>query len=176
MKDFLITPMRRRERIMTEGEVDEALRGSQVGRLGLCRDSQPYVVPVNFAYEAGRIYLHCAESGMKIDFLQSNPRVCFEIDDHVATIVAPTPCNHDTAYRSVIIFGPARILTSIEEKAAALRLIVSKYSNSEQAGRLTNEAVDRYRSSLGGKTTLVEIAIEQMTGKHYEPDERRAAN
>ncbi len=142
----------------------------------MCRESQPYVVPVNFAYDTGRIYVHCAESGMKIDFLQSNPRVCFEIDDHIATIVTPTPCNHDTSYRSVIIFGSARILTSIEEKVAALRLIVSKYSSSEQAGRLSNEAVDRYRSSLGTKTTLLEIVIEQMTGKHYEPDERRATN
>jgi len=157
---------------MTDPEIDLMLRTAQVGRLGLCQDNQPYVVPLNFAYEAGRIYAHCAESGMKIDYLRNNPRVCFEVDEHIRTTSAPTPCNYETVYRSVIAFGRASILTALEEKTAALKLIVSKYAGHEQARNVTSRMVDEYKSPFGGRTTLLEIAVDRMTGKHHEPKQR----
>jgi len=164
--------LRRTDRAMTDPEIDVMLRTAQVGRLGLCQDDQPYVVPLNFAYEDARIYAHCAESGMKIDYLRDNPRVCFEVDEHIKTAAAAAPCDYETVYRSVIAFGRARILTALEEKTAALKLIVSKYAGREQAGNVTNRMVDNYKSPFGGKTALLEITIDRMTGKHYEPQQR----
>jgi nitroimidazol reductase NimA-like FMN-containing flavoprotein (pyridoxamine 5'-phosphate oxidase superfamily) len=156
---------------MADPEIDAMLRTAQVGRLGLCHDNQPYLVPLNFVYENGCIYAHCAETGMKLDYLRDNPRVCFEVDEHIRTATAPVPCDHETVYRSVIAFGRARILTTIEEKTAALKLIVSKYAGPEQAGNVTNRIVDSYKSPFGGKTTLLGITIDRMTGKHHEPQQ-----
>ena len=150
---------------MTEGEVDRLLRTAPVGRLGLCRDDQPYIVPLNFAYEEGCIYFHCAEIGMKIDFLHDNSSVCFEADEYITTVKASMPCDHDTAYRSVILFGKATIVSDLKEKTAALRLIIEKYAGREHAEKLTPEAVDSYRSSDNSGTLVVKIMIEQKTGK-----------
>ena len=159
--------LRRMDRKMTDTEVDMTLRTAMVGRLGICRNGQPYVVPVNFAYENGHVYIHCADVGMKIEFLQGNPSVCFEVDEHLKTMAAPMVCDYETAYRSVIAFGTARILTDLKEKTVGLKSIVAKYAGRENAERLVSKTVDGYRSPQGSKTTVVQITIERITGKSY---------
>jgi len=151
---------------MGENEIHELLRTAQVGRLGLSRNNQPYVVPLNFAYEKGHIYFHCADTGMKLEFLQGNSLACFEIDEFIETVTAPVACSYDTAYRSVIAFGKARILNSLQETTDALRLIVDKYAGNENAQKLEARIVDKHRSSEGAKTIVVDMTVEQMTGKH----------
>jgi hypothetical protein len=165
VKGYNTNTLRLADRKMTEAEVDKTLRTVKVGRLGLCRNGQPYVVPLNFAYENGHIYFHCADAGMKIEFLRDNPSVCFEVDEHFRTITAPMACNYDTAYRSVIAFGTAQILTDLEEKTTGLRLIVAKYAGRENAEKLETKTVDGYRSPQGSKTIVVDVTIERITGK-----------
>ena len=96
--------------------------------MGLSMDEQPYVVPVNFVFDSEKIYVHCADTGMKLDFLRKNPRVCFEVDEDLGIIAGATPCAFGTAYRSVIAFGVARILSDLEEKTEATKLITMKYA------------------------------------------------
>jgi len=156
---------------MKEAEIDSFLEIATVGRLGLSLNNQPYVVPLNFAYKKGHIYLHSAETGMMIDFLKNNSSVCFEVDEHFATISAPMVCEYDAAYRSVIAFGSARIVTDLKEKTATLRFIVAKYAGPEQAERITESMVDQYRSSLDSKTVTIDMAIERVTGKAWQPRE-----
>jgi hypothetical protein len=155
---------------MPETVTLEALRNAQVGRLGLCREGQPYIVPLNFAYQDGHIYAHCAETGTKIDFIRSNPNVCFEVDERIGTMADPVICDYETAYRSVVIFGRARVLTNLEEKTSAMRLIAVKYAfgkDLEAARKLGAITVDRYRSSLSSRICVIDIVIDRMTGKHY---------
>jgi nitroimidazol reductase NimA-like FMN-containing flavoprotein (pyridoxamine 5'-phosphate oxidase superfamily) len=131
-------------------------------------DEQPYVVPVNFAFDRQRIYFHCADTGMKLDFLRSNPRVCFEVDENLGTVPGPAPWLFGTAYRSVIAFGTARILTDPEEKTLATRMITMKYAGEKMAEMITPELTETYRSSKGSRLVVVEIRIERITGKHRE--------
>ena len=73
-----VTAMRRMERAIEDKvEIAKILNNAQVGRLGLSMNEQPYVVPVNFAFDHERIYFHCADTGMKLDFLRNNTHVCF---------------------------------------------------------------------------------------------------
>jgi len=162
-----VDSLRRKELAMTETDIDKLLRSALVGRLGLCKDNEPYVVPLNYAYEKNHIYFHCAETGTKMEYLHQNPAVCFEVDEHITTMTAPVPCDCSTVYRSVIVFGTAQIVTDLEEKAAALRLIVTKYVGIENAQKLGTATVDRYRSGHGSKTMVVKITIKVITGKHY---------
>lgn len=169
MEDCRTRTLRLANRAMTTAEAEDVLRCVKVGRLGMCRNDQPYVVPLYFTYDNGHIYFHCADAGLKIEFLHSNPSVCFEADEHVATTTAPVACNCDAAYRSVIVFGTARILTSLKEKVDAMRLIAGKYMGEEPNIAIKPELVDRYRSQQGSKTVVVDIAIEQITGKRNDP-------
>jgi len=161
--------MRRRDRAIEDtSEIAKIMNNAQVGRLGLSMNEQPYVVPVNFAFDHGRIYFHCADTGMKLDFLRNNARVCFEVDENLGTVPGAAPCLFGTAYRSVIAFGVARILLDSEEKAMAARLITMKYAGKEMADKITKGMIRTYRSSRGSHLVVVEIKVENITGKHRE--------
>jgi hypothetical protein len=149
-------------------EIAKIMKNAQVGRLGLSMNEQPYVVPVNFAFDHERIYFHCADTGMKLDFLRNNTRVCFEVDENLGTVPGATPCLFGTAYRSVIAFGVARILSDSEEKAMATRLVTMKYAGKETADEITSEMTEAYRSSRGSNLVVVEIKVDSITGKHRE--------
>lgn len=58
----------------------EVLSRASVGRLGCALDNQPYVVPVYFAYEPGKIYLF-STAGKKIEWMRANPKVCLEVEE-----------------------------------------------------------------------------------------------
>jgi len=161
--------MRRKDReIADPTEIAKIMSDAQVGRIGLSMNEQPYVVPVNFAFDRERIYFHCADIGMKLDFLRTNPRVCFEVDENLGTVPGPAPWLFGTAYRSVIAFGIARILTDPDEKAMATKLITTKYAGEQMADMITPRLTEKYRSSLGSRLVVVEIKVDSITGKHRE--------
>jgi len=146
-------------------EMEEILLAAKVGRLGICWNGQPLIIPVNFVYENGAIYFHGSDLGLKTEFLRRNPDVCFEVDEFWGTVPASVPCEYDTAYRSVVVSGTAQVLSSPEEKTVPLRLIVAKYAGQDAAKGLTPLMVEEYRSSRGRETAVVKIRVKAMTGK-----------
>lgn len=144
--------------IKKRGEVEEVLKGAEVGRLGTCVDGEPYVVPLSFVYHQGKILFHGARLGKKMENISRNPRVCFEVDTG-EVIPADDPCNFNFNYRSVIANGTARILNDPGEMVEALRLLVEKYAPG-MGGSLTVDKVQSFKN-----LTVVEITIEDMVGK-----------
>ena len=65
---------------MSEEQCGDLLQRSFIGRLGCCKDNQPYVVPVGFAYEPGYVYVF-ATLGRKIEWMRENPKVCLQADE-----------------------------------------------------------------------------------------------
>jgi uncharacterized protein len=64
-----------------------------------------------------------------------------------------------TLYRSVIIFGKAKILTDDAERQNALEYLAGKYSPAYQ------EEGEKEIQNEWNRVCLVEVAIEHMTGK-----------
>jgi uncharacterized protein len=56
------------------------LRLKLAERLGCAHDSQPYVVPIYFAYESEQLFGFSTE-GQKIGWMRQNPLVCVLADD-----------------------------------------------------------------------------------------------
>lgn len=67
-------------RDMTSSECRQLVARIGFGRLGCSRDSQPYVVPIYFAYDSGRLYSFTT-IGKKIEWMRANPKVCVEVDE-----------------------------------------------------------------------------------------------
>ncbi len=137
-------------------EIEEILHHELYGFLGLSKDNEAYVVPVNFAYMDGKILIHCAHRGKKLDWIRTNPDVCFtvgwqtgEMRDHKYG----TRCHMDA--NSVICYGRARIVEDIDERAELLNRF-------NLAFRPNPEHLDpkRARGCL-----IVEITISEMTGR-----------
>ena len=83
------------------------------------------MVPVNFGYAKGCIYVHSSLKGRKMDILRDHPRVCFEVDLEVEVVTGERPCDYTTNYKSVIGFGQAKLLEDDEAKLEGLRAIMA---------------------------------------------------
>jgi uncharacterized protein len=66
---------------MTEAECGAFLAGATQGRLGCALNDQPYVVPIQFAFESGFIYV-LSTFGQKIKWMRANPKVCIEVSEN----------------------------------------------------------------------------------------------
>ena len=90
-----------------------------------------------------------------MDAIKSNDKVSFCViarDDVV-------PETFSTNYRSVVVFGRARILTGDDERRAALESLIDKYSAGyEEEGQREIEKDWKV-------VALVAVSIEHMTGK-----------
>lgn len=157
--------MRAADRIMDEAKALEFLVSAKVGRIAFSMKDHPYIVPMNYVYWSGNIYVHCADVGKKLDIVRSNTKVCFEVDEFVATLEGPGSCSYDTAYKSVIVFGDISILVEPQERHAALQALVEKYAGERMAAQLTTGMTEGYVSAEGSKTIILKIIPTEITGK-----------
>ncbi|OHB47694.1 MAG: hypothetical protein A2106_03190 [Planctomycetes bacterium GWF2_40_8] len=151
--------MRRKDKEVTnQEEVEEILSNALVGRLGTCLNNIPYITPVNFVYDKDKVYFHSALEGRKIENINSNPNVCFEIDKVISIIPGKQrPCASTTEYKSIIIFGDIQIVTDVKEKTFALNKLIEKYA--PQSPKLSSSS-----GAITGTNVLV-ISIKEMTAK-----------
>jgi nitroimidazol reductase NimA-like FMN-containing flavoprotein (pyridoxamine 5'-phosphate oxidase superfamily) len=68
---------------MTEKECIALATRSSLARLACALDNQPYIIPIQFAYDSGYIYA-LATFGQKIRCMRENPKVCLAIDEIVS--------------------------------------------------------------------------------------------
>src|SRR4030042_381834 len=109
--------MRRKDKEVTgRARLEQILARARVCRLGMSAESSqgpiPYVVPVFFACRDGRLYVHCAREGRKLELLAANPRVCVEVDELRAIVPAEKPCAFSSTFRSIIATGTAAIVSA----------------------------------------------------------------
>ena len=139
--------------------VEHLLRTCPVGRLGTNgRGGYPVVKPVNFAYYDNKIYFHTALAGEKIEDINRDNRVCFEVDLPIAYVRAKNqPCEAAYLYRSVIIKGRAVLVQDTAERDSAFKGLMDKYQPDGGYGPYVKEKL--------GITGIVRIDVEEMTGK-----------
>ena len=148
--------MRRNKQSLPSDECIKILNRGTSGVLAVTGDDDyPYAVPLSYVYHDNKIYFHGAKTGHKLDAISRNEKVSFCVvdQDHVV------PQKYTTYFRSVIIFGKARVLKDENEKRNALEVLAAKYSPDYEQGRL--QEIDQQFQQV----CLIELAIEHMTGK-----------
>lgn len=152
----MFRPMRRKRQVLALEQCDGLLASGSNATLAVVGDGGwPYAVPVSYVYSGGKIYLHSAPTGHKVDAIRRCDRVslCVIGQDQVV------PEEFTTYFRSVIVFGRARILESEADCLPALRLLGRKYSPGDEAG-LSAEI-----SKNKGRLVVIEITPEHISGK-----------
>lgn len=146
---------------LTDKQIEDLLSKEHIGRLAtLNSNGFPYVTPVHFIYSNKKIYIHGLIKGQKIDNIQNNSKVCFEIDKMKKFLLAELPCDVNTEYVSAIIIGEAKILENVEEKSEVLKKIVEKHVPS-LIGR-------EFSKNMLKATGVIEISVIEWTGKYYK--------
>jgi len=153
--------LRRDDMVMGENEMMEVIEQQSYLMLALCRDGEPYLATVNYAYDAEHrcFYFHCAAEGKKVDFMKANPVVLGQILDDRGYL--SEEC--DYAYRTVQFRGRVTFLSSREEKMSALLMMLS------QLEKHPDEVREKVLTESKLETVAVgKIRIEEMSGKKNE--------
>ena len=149
--------MRRKGQQLSERECAEILEKSSSGVLAVSGDDgYPYAVPLSYVFSDGKIYFHCAKQGHKLDGIKKNSKVSFCVISQDNVIQS----EFRTMYRSVIVFGRARILEHESEIFNSIMTLSKKYSPDIAEEEHLAE-IERFKKAL----CMVEITPEHITGK-----------
>lgn len=156
--------MRRAEReVIGIENITKIIDECKVLSLGLCENNMPYVVPMNFGYEAEgdtiTIYLHCSKIGKKLDIIRANPNVCIEMNTEHELISGEKGCDFGFKFASVIGFGKAEFITDFDEKIHGFRLLMKHQANLPEI-----ELDERIVNATEG----IKVTLEKYTGKRRD--------
>jgi len=156
----------RKYEIQSKDKIIEFLNSQPVGRIAsIDSDGYPQVIPMNFVYHDRAIYMHSHPFGEKLDNISHNPRVGFEVDQHICFLPSyyfhPSDASQaDTLYISVVMKGRAEIVHDNYEKSAALNALMAKY---QKEGRY--EILDSDMSSVH-EVAVIKVIPKAMRGKY----------
>lgn len=148
--------MRRIKQQLSKEECEKILVRGKTGVLAvLGDDGYPYTVPINYYYTDGKIYLHCAKTGHKLDAIKKEQKVSFCVvarDDILQE-------KYTTLFKSVVAFGKAEILTDENEMRSSVTALAEKYCTD------CLEGIPAEVESGFGILCMIKISIEHITGK-----------
>lgn len=149
--------MRRKVRELTFAESEQILINENYGILSVYGDDgYPYGVPLNYGYTDGKLYIHStSESSHKLDGIRNNDKVCFTVVDKSELAKE----EFSTNYRSVIVFGRARLITEHSQMVEAMMKMMSRL-----APDMEDKAMEHCRHSVNAMA-MIEITPEHITGK-----------
>jgi len=119
--------------IKSKEKIIEFLSSQQTGRISsIDENGYPQIIPMNFVFINGVIYMHSHIRGEKLDNIRRNQKVGFEVDKSLEFLPSyfsdPTDASlADTLYISVVIKGNGSIVSDREEKTTALNGLIKKY-------------------------------------------------
>lgn len=149
--------MRRGGQALSREACEAVLARGTSGVLAVAGDGgYPYAVPLSYVYQEGKVYIHCAVSGHKLDAVRRCPKVSFCVIDQDQVV----PERYTTYFRSVILFGTARVLEDPAEIRRSIELLALRYApEGDPAGRQAEieGALDRL--------CMLEITAGHLTGK-----------
>ena len=147
--------MRRKKQQAEEAECLENLRTAKRGVLAVLGDDDyPYAVPLDFVFEDGCLYFHCAVEGHKLDAVRKHEKVSF------CVLGEPVPEKNDWWFHvtSVIAFGRICEVKDPAEHDRCLRLLARKYMPLDQ--------IEGDMQRNAHHAVVLALHIEHMTGKH----------
>lgn len=123
---------------LPEHECWAALRGCEVGRVGICTEEGPLVLPVNYLVDHGTVVFRTG-AGSKLAAATERATVAFEVDGYDVA--------QGTAW-SVVVRGRAEMLNTLHTQLEALDLPLFPWH-------------------AAPRSAFVRIVPEQVTGRRF---------
>ncbi|MBI5945638.1 MAG: pyridoxamine 5'-phosphate oxidase family protein [Chloroflexi bacterium] len=144
------------------------LKNTQVGHVATCVENQSYLNPTTFWYdeENHQIVFHSNIAGRVRSNIESNPKVSMEASELGKLLPSNVALEFSLQYRSVIVFGTARIVSDAEEAKKLLYGLLAKYFPAMTAGREYREITEKELRA----TSVYAIQIEEWSGKENWDD------
>lgn len=146
--------------INEHAEIEAIIRQCPYCTVGLTdHEGNPYVIPMNFAYRDGTIYLHSGPDGSKVQMAERHPRVCitFCLGHELVYMHRQVACSYSMKSRSVMCRGDVRFVEDMDEKRRVLDAIMQQYTADEF----------KYSEPAVRNVKIWEVKVEKMTCKAF---------
>ena len=159
------------DRQLVYGILDEGF----ICHVGFTVEGQPFVIPTGYARVDEQLFIHGSQVSRMLRTLSSGIDVCVAVTLVDGLVLARSAFHHSINYRSVVMFGRARIVDDREAKLAALLA----FSEQVIPGRW-NDVREPTEQELKATTVLalplVEVSAKVRTGPPIDDDEDYALN
>lgn len=120
---------------------------------------RPRVIPTIHVRVDDTIYVHGSNASRTLRILQDGAEVCLVATLLDGLVLARSAFSHSMNYRSVVVYGPAREVTDLEEKWMAQKALLDHVcpGRSEQARVPNQRELDQ--------TTLLAVAMAECSAK-----------
>ena len=139
--------------------VHAILDAGLVAHVAVIQDGEPVVVPMLFGRDGETIYVHGARKARIVRMLEGTGRACVNVTLLDGLVFARSAFASSMNYRSVTVFGPARLVDDLDEKKRALHVI----SESAMPGRRAELRLS-HENELK-MTGVIAIDIESASAK-----------
>lgn len=152
--------------INSQQKIKEFLNQEHVGRISsIDENGYPQIIPMNFVFFNDSVYMHSHIKGEKIDNINRNCKVGFEVDRELEFLPSyfedPKDASlADTLYISIVIKGTASLVSDKEEKTLALNGLMKKYQ--------PEGGYDPIQSSMRvlDAVAVIKVIPEVLSGKY----------
>jgi len=135
-----------------------------VAHVGFCHQGQPFVIPFSYHYDRsdpGKVYLHGSVASRALQLLGAGGPVCISVTLLDGLVYSRSAKYHSMNYRSVVVFGSARVVSEEEKKAVIFDKMIDRYFAGRTAGRDYEAAPSAHLNN----TLVVEVVIDESSAK-----------
>lgn len=156
--------MRRRDREITEREdFLHILDTCEVIHIAMHDEEDGiYIIPMNYGYiyegDELTFYIHSGMDGRKLELLEKNPKVGFELDCDHEMIEGKMACQYGYRYASIIGTGTAEFIEEPEGKMEALTILMRSLTGKEF----------EFNERLVSIVNVIKIHVKEFRGKKRE--------
>ncbi|HLF83408.1 MAG TPA: pyridoxamine 5'-phosphate oxidase family protein [Blastocatellia bacterium] len=163
------------KRLPTRGEYDHAavhqiLDEAFVCHVGFVADRKPVVIPTSYARIGNDLYIHGSAASRMLRSLEEGIDVCVTVTVIDGLVLARSAFHHSINYRSVVIFGIAKVVDDPDEKINALHAFTD-YVVPGRWEEVRPPTESEMRATLVLKLPLVEVSAKVRTGPPIDDEE-----
>jgi nitroimidazol reductase NimA-like FMN-containing flavoprotein (pyridoxamine 5'-phosphate oxidase superfamily) len=164
MGSYQQTPRTAVRRLPKRGTFDRATIHAILDEAFVCHiacviDGTPVVIPTAYGRSEDQLYVHGSAASRMLRAASDGAEVCLVVTLVDGLVMARSAFHHSINYRSVVVFGRARLVSDAGEKVTALRCI----SDHIAPGRW-DEVREPNAKELAA-TSVIAIPLEEVSAK-----------
>jgi len=127
--------------------------------IGFVHEGSPVVIPTLYGRKGDQLYIHGATTSRMLKTLQEEVEISVSVTLLDGIVLARSAFHHSMNYRSVVLFGKAKLVEGDQEKLDALEVI----SNQVITGRWEEVRLPNKKELKA--TTMLSIPIREASAK-----------
>ena len=178
MERFTPTERTTLKRLPKRGEYDRErvyaiLDEAFICHVGFVVDGRPVVIPTGYGRVKDVLYVHGSAASHMLRTIGEGIDVCVTVTLIDGLVLARSAFHHSFNYRSVVVFGKARVVTDAAEKTAALRAF-TEHVIAERWDDVREPTDGELKATTVLALPLVEASAKIRTGPPIDDEEDHA--